>query len=243
MDEETFQPQPAPAGKPIVREVSAAVLQDAIEGLKARGETTRRMACMSLPTPVFNDLCERLMEKSTTVRETADWLAGQIPDAPSRSAVDRFAQVLFAEYRIALAAQRRTDVSEYVSRETDADPDAMVMAAQRMFVDRYTDLMLKLESFEGIDADQLYSMTAALKAIAQVAFGKQAKDARLRESESRLRMAEAEIAAKELKLKEAQDKAEAALKSLQAKVERKDGEAGMITAEDIKAARKAIFGI
>jgi hypothetical protein len=241
MDEENYQPQPAPAGKPIAREVSAAVLHDAIEGLKARGETTRRMACMSLPTPIFNDLCERLMEKSTTVRDTADWLAGQTPDAPSRSAVDRFAQVLFAEYRIALAAQRRTDVSEYVAREADSDPDAMVMAAQRMFVDRFTDLMLKLESFEGVDADQLYSMTSALKAIAQVAFGKQAKDARLRESESRLRKAQAEIAAKELKLKEAQDKAEAALKSLQAKADRKDG-AGVITAEDIVAARRAIFG-
>jgi hypothetical protein len=230
MDEDDFQPQPAPPAQPLKREYSEALLQSAIESLRARGDSTRRMACMSLPTPIFNDLCARLLERSTSVRETAEWLAGQVEDAPARSSVERFSDALFEEYRSALLSARRAEVVNYLAKETGGDPDAMAMAAQRRFSEMFTDLLLKKETFEGVGADELFSITSAMKAIAQVAFGKQTKDARLRESEAKLRKAQADLEAKEMRLQAERDARQRALDAATKAAEAGGGGAAVVAA-------------
>jgi len=68
----------------------------------ARLNACRKMACylgcMSLPSPIFEQLCERLLNRRFTTQETIAWLHANLHNALSRSAVYRFHSFLCQEF-------------------------------------------------------------------------------------------------------------------------------------------------
>lgn len=195
---------------------SAALLQSAIERLKARGDAVKRFACMQLDAPVFHDLCERLMDRTLTVKATAEWLAGQVEDAPTRSSVERFSEALQEEYRLAQLAQTRASASGYVAKATDGDPDAMEMAAKTRLAELLTDALLRTDTLDDMDDDRIFALTGAMKAVAQVGMSKQLKDAKLKDMALQLQQREARIDLLQQQVTILEGKAKAAERETQA---------------------------
>jgi len=220
MPEETKQP-PLPS-----QTHSDALLQAAIERLKARGGSTRQMACMQLPAPLFNDLCARLMDRATPVLATAEWLAGQTADAPTKSSVDRFAQALFEEYRLAQLAQTRQAAASYVAQATDGDPDAMQMALNSRLTELLTDCMLRTDSLDEVDTDRIFALSGAAKAVAQVTMAKQMKDTRVKALEKLIEDKDATIKLKDQKYQEQDRKIQAAVTAAERAAAGAKGEKG-----------------
>jgi len=74
------------------------LVQLTIARLNACGKTTRRQGCMFLPSPLFEQLCGRLLNRRFTVAETVNWLRAKFHDAPTKSSIYRFAGFLFKEF-------------------------------------------------------------------------------------------------------------------------------------------------
>jgi len=82
-----------------MKRVDEKMLAVATRRIAARGGSSRRLACMRLPDGVFQELCRRLLDRSKTVQETAEWLATSVPNSPSNSAVERFSDILLSEWK------------------------------------------------------------------------------------------------------------------------------------------------
>ena len=67
--------------------------------MAACSDSSRRSACMQLDSPVFEELCKRLLDRKITVRATAEWLGKTVKNAPTKSSVERFSTVLFREFK------------------------------------------------------------------------------------------------------------------------------------------------
>src|SRR4051812_29937617 len=112
--------------------VDAAILEAAKAAIVARGGQTRSMTVMGYPAPLLAELMERLADHRVQTDKTLAWLedeclARQL-DAPSKSALYRFASLVREEYRLALLADRRRAAEAYVTAATAGDPDAQQMA-------------------------------------------------------------------------------------------------------------------
>lgn len=184
--EQSSSPPPAQPEKKPRAEHSEALLQSAIERLKARGDSARRFACMSLPAPAFNDLCARLLDRAKTVKETAEWLAGQVEDAPTRSSVERFSDALFEEYRLAQLADRRRAAETYVAQATAGDPDAQQMALNTRLTELLTDELLRADDAGEIETKRLMALMMGARTVAQTAFDKQKMDVRIQALEKQI---------------------------------------------------------
>ena len=167
------------SSEPSGENYSEALLQTAIERLKVRGDSSSRFACMQLPPPIFNDLCARLCSRAQNVKETAQWLAGQVPDAPTRSSVERFSTVLFEEYRLAQYSQRRSLAKAYVRGQTEGDRDAQIMALNDCWVELISDELMQVPALNTLDEKRVFALSAATKAAAAISFDKQKMDARI----------------------------------------------------------------
>lgn len=158
---------------------SEALLQEAITRVRTRKDSVTRFACMQLPAGIFHDLCVRLVDRSRTVKDTAEWLAGQTPDAPTRSSVERFSDVLFEEYRMSQLGQRRTLAIAYTNAVTAGDENAQVIAMKNRFVELLTDKLLDVDTLDSLDPKELEAITKAAKSMAAITFDKQKMDARI----------------------------------------------------------------
>jgi uncharacterized protein DUF3486 len=205
---------PAPRPDP-----NKGLLQLAVERLKARGDSSKRFACMQLPTPVFNELCERLIERSKTVKETADWLAGETPDAPTKSSVERFSDALFEEYRLAQLSERRGFSERYVQEITQGDPDAQAMALNSRVTELLTDAFMQADDANAIDPKRLMALLAGARMVAQTAFDKQKMDVRIKALEGQIASREKDIALKDAKLKAIPERVNAVEKRLRVVLE------------------------
>lgn len=193
------------------REYSEALLQAAIERLKARGDSTRRMACMALPAPVFHDLCARLLQGGATVRGTAEWLAGQVVDAPTRSSVERFSDALYEEYRLVQLADRRRAAETYIAQATAGDPDAQQMALNTRLTELLTDELLRADDAGSIETKRFMALMMGARTVAQTAFDKQKMDARLSALQTLVKKMEAEIQLKDQRIQAEEAKRAAAI--------------------------------
>lgn len=228
MSEEREQDQPAETPK---KEYSEALLQSAIERLKTRGDSTRRFACMGLPAPVFHDLCARLMDQTLTVRATAEWLQGQIDDAPTRSSVERFSDALNEAYDLAIFARDRGQVERFVEELTGDDPVAKAMAVNSQLTVHMSDLLSTAGRTGPVEQKLLETIVKGVRAVSQTVFDKQNLDARLKALEK-------QVEERDLRMQQVRVKAEAAVKALEVK----QGGKRQITADDIAEVRKAVFG-
>lgn len=209
-DVEQSQNDTPPAG-----EYSEALLQSAIAGINARGDSVKRMACMSLPAPLFGDLCRMLLHRNMTVKAVSEWLSGQSDEAPTRSSVERFSDVLFEEYRLAQLRTRHAEAQRYVAEAAAGDPDAMQMALNHRVTELLTDEMLRADAGEKIETKRLMVLLMGARAVAQTAFDKQKMDTRIKALEKAIEKANAEIALKAQRLAQIPER----VKALQAKLD------------------------
>ena len=160
--------------------LNEALLQDTIGRLIARGETSRKFECMSLPTPLFNDLVRRLLDRTAQVNDTADWLQGECGarslDAPARSSVYRFSALVREEFELARIASSRQSSQSIVAALTEGDPEARVMALNNHYTERLTDKLLDLDE---LDPKQMAAISDALRTVMQGTFGPKLVTARV----------------------------------------------------------------
>ena len=224
--------------EPVKRDFSEALLQTTLERLKARGDTVKRFACMQLPSGFFNDLCRKLLERTGTVKEAAEWLQGQTSDAPSRSSVERFSDVLFEEYRLVQLAERRGQAERYVTACANGDPDAMQMALNSRVTELLTDELMRAGDGGEIETKRLMTLLAGARMVAQTSFDKQKMDVRITALEGQIASREKDIQLKNQKIADYVAKQAATAAALD-KVAVKGGK---ITPADIAEVRSAIFG-
>ncbi|HVS73097.1 MAG TPA: phage protein Gp27 family protein [Phycisphaerae bacterium] len=188
------------------------------------------MACMQLPAPMFNDLCRMLLDRTQSVRATAEWLAGQTEDAPARSSVERFSEVLMEEYRLVEYSLARQKSARYVAEAAADDPDAKQVAVNLLLTERITDELLSRGTSDELDTDRLEVLIKGVRAVSQTVFDKQKMDSRLRESEAKLRKAQADLEAKEMKLQAERDARQRAIDAATKAAEAGGGGAAVVAA-------------
>ena len=203
--------------------VKTSLIQVAIERLKARGDSTRRFACMELPAGVFNELCTRLLDRSKTVKDTAEWLAGETPEAPTRSSVERFSDALFEEYRLAQLTERRGMAERYVGELAQGDPNAQVMALNNRVTELLTDAFMQADDAQSIDPKKLMALLAGARMVAQTAFDRQKMDVRIEALKAQITSREKDIALKDAKLKSIPERVAAVEKKLALVQKAQDG--------------------
>jgi hypothetical protein len=181
------EPSIQPAG-----DYSEAILQSTIERLKARGDA-RRFSCMSLPAPLFNDLCARLLDRTIPVRHTAEWLAGQLADAPTRSSVERFAATLFDEYRLCELDRDSAEARRFAEAAAGGDPDAMQMALNERLTQLLAGEALRAKSGESIDTKRLGAIIFGARTVAKNAMDKRAVDVRIESLQAQIRLRDTAI--------------------------------------------------
>jgi len=214
--------------------VNAAWLADAIVSLRTRGGIIAQLGCMKLPTPIFNELCERIIGavgRDRGVDSVVEWLHGELPDAPSRSAIYRFAGYLREEYRAARSIDRRRSAKELVATISDGEPEALQMALNLNLTERLGDMLDSCGDLASLDPKTFAATVAGVRAVSQTAFDK-------RKMDKALQRANAQIERLELLNQEMKGKFEAAAKTLQTKA----SGGRKITDQDIAEARRAIFG-
>lgn len=171
---------------------SEALLQSTIERLKARDDA-RRFVCMTLPTPVFKELCARLLDRKTPVRHTAFWLASQVPEAPTRSSVERFADTLFDEYRLVELDQQTGEAQRYTEAMAQGDPEALQMTLNHRMTQLMTGELLRTNAGESIDTKRLIALSVGLRVVSKNAFDKRSTDVRIRALEAQIRQRDTAI--------------------------------------------------
>lgn len=222
-------------------DIRESLLQEAIERVRSRGDSTRRFAVMELPPPLFNDLCQHLLSQNT-VRGSADWLAGECAargiDAPAKSSVERFSDVLLEEYRIAVQRRRRSTNAEFRKVAAEGAKDAGLTATV-LLAEKLDDWMGRIDEIEDLDVKELVALSLALRQVNQTLNDKRNSDARIAALEKLNQERDATIKIKDQRLVEMKQKFEGVLNALQSKAQKKDGK---ITREDIDQARKMVFG-
>ena len=236
MTQDSSQLPPAPAAS----EVNAAWLSDAIAQLKTRGEAVSRLGCMSLSVPLFNDLCGRILAANGEggLTQVIEWLHGQTPDAPSRSAVYRFAGYLREEYRLARSLDRRRAAKEMVSQLAEGDSEAMQLGVNMKLTERLADLLDRTDNLEDLDPKTLDAAVKGVRIVSQTVFDKRKMDKAIQRANVQIEALTQDNQLKAQKIADYAAKQAAAAAALN-KVAVKGGQ---ITPADIAEVRSAIFG-
>ena len=191
MNEETEQ----------LRTIDEALLADAVQLLKARGECVGKLGCMQLPAPVFGELCLLILSQPARgVRAAHEWLVTQVEDAPSERATYRFADYLRQAYREAKTIAIRSKAREYVTTLAADDPAAMTAMMNNRTVELITDELLDVDSLGELETKRLFALLAGVRATSQNVMDRQKTDARLKALETAIEKAERDIALKQQKL-------------------------------------------
>lgn len=169
-------------------EVNAAWLADAITQLKTRGDAVSRLGCMTLPAPVFNDLCTRILAANGDggMGPAIEWLHGQVEDAPSRSAVYRFAGYLREEYRTARSLDRRRAARDAVASLAEGEPEALQLALNLNLTERLAELLDNCDDLTALDPNTLKAAVAGVRMVSQTVFDKRKMDAALRKAKEQI---------------------------------------------------------
>ena len=100
------RPLPETDGAPIA--TAAADLQcfltvAAIVRMNGLSGSARRLDCLALPSPVFEELCCRLLDRTAPIEGACTWLQSRAGGGMgvSRSSIFRFAAVLFKQFDLA----------------------------------------------------------------------------------------------------------------------------------------------
>jgi len=161
-----------------------------------------------LPTPLFNDLIRRLLDRTAQSHLTLAWLDGECLarsiDAPSRSAFYRFADVVREEFRMAKIATSRRSSMSIIDAMTEGDPEARVKAINAGYAEKLLD---RLEDLEVTDPKQMVAFSDGLRTVMQGTFGPKVANARvdalrkqIEERDSRIKLIASELAIKDQKL-------------------------------------------
>jgi len=213
--------------------VNAAWLADAIASLRTRGGVVSQLGCMGLPTPIFNELCERIILAAGNggIAAVVEWLHGEMPDAPVRSSVYRFAGYLREEYRTARSLDNRRRANVLAANIAEGVPTALAKRLNVTLAERLGDILDDYDDGMKLDSKTLASVIMGVRTVNQTEMDE-------RKTDKAIEKADAQIEKLQLQIREMERKFEQAAKTLQTQA----NNGVKITDEYIAEMRRAMFG-